>query len=532
VIKDAQLQELCDISGIGRLKPAKTQALLKFRLLVIGIRFLGKIGKRSHLINEMKGGFIMMTKPMRIEKDFLGEKEVPAEAYYGIQTMRAVENFPISGYKIDSELIRAMAVVKKAAALANMEVKQLPPRLGNAIVQAAEELLAGQWHDQFVVDPIQGGAGTSINMNTNEIIANRAIELLGGTKGDYFTVSPNSHVNMAQSTNDAVPTAVHIAVLTSIGKLLQTLGQLHQQFEAMAAKFDPVIKMGRTHLQDGVPIRLGQEFGAYAKVLGRDIKRIEQTRQHLYEINMGATAVGTGLNADPRYIERVAELLAELTGLPLVKADNLVDATQNTDAYTEVSAALKVCMINMSKVANDLRLMASGPRTGLGEISLPARQPGSSIMPGKVNPVMCEVVNQVAFQVIGNDHTICLASEAGQLELNVMGPVLVFNLLQSLSMMNQVFQVFRTHCLEGLEANEERCKQYVEQSVGVITALNPHLGYETAARIAREATLTGKSVRELCLMYNVLSEEEINFILDPYEMTHPGIAGAALLDKG
>ncbi|ULL13573.1 aspartate ammonia-lyase [Paenibacillus sp. H1-7] len=472
-----------------------------------------------------------MKETLRVEKDFLGSKEVPIEAYYGIQTLRAVENFPITGYRIHEELIRAMAIVKKAAATANMEITRLQPALAEAIVRAADEIIAGQWHDQFIVDPIQGGAGTSINMNANEVIANRAIELLGGTKGDYFTVSPNSHVNMAQSTNDAFPTAIHISVLSSIDKLLVTMKQLHEAFVAKAKEFDGVIKMGRTHLQDGVPIRLGQEFAAYAKVLGRDMKRIENTREHLYEVNMGATAVGTGLNADPRYIKRVVELLAEWSGFPLVNAEDLVDATQNTDAYTEVSAALKVCMMNMSKVANDLRLMASGPRAGLGEIRLPARQPGSSIMPGKVNPVMCEVVNQVAFQVIGNDHTICLASEAGQLELNVMEPVLVFNLLQSLSIMNNVFHVFKVHCVDGIEANEQQCKEYVDRSIGIITALNPHLGYEVAARIAREATLSGKSVRELCLLYNVLTEEELDLILDPYEMTHPGIAGAALLDK-
>ncbi|UQZ85143.1 Aspartate ammonia-lyase [Paenibacillus konkukensis] len=472
-----------------------------------------------------------MSEAVRVEKDFLGSKEVPMDAYYGIQTLRAVENFPITGYRIHEELIRAMAVVKKAAATANMEISRLQPSLGQAIVRAADEILAGEWHDQFIVDPIQGGAGTSINMNANEVIANRAIELLGGTKGDYFTVSPNSHVNMAQSTNDSFPTAIHIAVLSSIDKLLVTMRELHASFTAKASEFDGVIKMGRTHLQDGVPIRLGQEFAAYARVLNRDILRIEQTRQHLYEVNMGATAVGTGLNADPRYIKRVVELLAGWTGFPLINAADLVDATQNTDAYTEVSAALKVCMINMSKVANDLRLMASGPRAGLAEIRLPARQPGSSIMPGKVNPVMCEVVNQVAFQVIGNDHTICLASEAGQLELNVMEPVLVFNLLQSLSIMNQAFHVFRVHCVDGIEANEQQCKDYVDRSIGIITALNPHLGYEVAARIARQATLTGKSVRELCLLYNVLTEEELDLILDPYEMTHPGIAGASLLDK-
>ncbi|WP_284645311.1 aspartate ammonia-lyase [Paenibacillus silviterrae] len=473
----------------------------------------------------------MTTAQLRVEKDFLGSKEVPAGAYYGIQTLRAVENFPITGYRIHEELIRAMATVKHAAATANMEIRQLNPQIGNAIVQAAQEIMDGKWHDQFIVDPIQGGAGTSINMNANEVIANRAIEILGGTKGDYFQVSPNSHVNMAQSTNDAFPTAIHISTLSLIEKLIVTMEELLAAFRKKAVQFDGIIKMGRTHLQDGVPIRLGQEFEAYSRVLERDIKRIKQTRGHLYEVNMGATAVGTGLNADPRYIKRVVELLAELTGLPLINADHLVDATQNTDAYTEVSAALKVCMINMSKIANDLRLLASGPRTGLGELNLPARQPGSSIMPGKVNPVMAEVVNQVAFQVIGNDHTICLASEAGQLELNVMEPVLVFNLLQSLSMMIQVFKVFRIHCLEEIEANVERCREYVEKSVGVITALNPHLGYEVVARIAREAILTGRSVRELCLLYNVLTEKELELILDPYEMTNPGIAGAELLDK-
>ncbi|WP_044640269.1 aspartate ammonia-lyase [Risungbinella massiliensis] len=463
------------------------------------------------------------TYPVRVEKDFLGTKEVPADALYGIQTLRAVENFPITGYQIHPELRRAIIMVKKAAALANMEVKQLNPILGEAIVQAADEMIEGKYLDQFIVDPIQGGAGTSINMNANEILANRALEIVGKEKGDYFHLSPNSHVNMAQSTNDAFPTAIHIATLIMIEKLLQTMQSLSNAFQKKADEFDQVIKMGRTHLQDGVPIRLGQEFQAYQKVLARDIKRISATREHLYEVNMGATAVGTGLNADPRYIELVVQHLAEITELPLVGAENLVDATQNTDAYTEVSSALKICMINMSKIANDLRLMASGPRTGLNEIQLPARQPGSSIMPGKVNPVMCEVVNQVAFQVIGNDHTISLASEAGQLELNVMEPVLVFNLLQSLEIMNNVFQVFQKYCLEGMEANIAICREYVEKSVGIITALNPHLGYETSARIAREAIETGKSVRELCLMYDVLSAEELDQILYPVKMTTPGI---------
>jgi aspartate ammonia-lyase len=473
----------------------------------------------------------MLADKKRMEKDFLGEKEIPKNAYYGIQTIRAVENFPITGYSVHDDLIKALAMVKKAAAIANMNTSRLYSGLANVIIQATNEIIDGQWKDQFIVDPIQGGAGTSMNMNMNEVIANRGLELLGHRKGDYFQLSPNTHVNMSQSTNDVFPTAIHIATLTLLEKLLLTMSDMHKVFKAKAVEFENVIKMGRTHLQDAVPIRLGQEFEAYSRVLERDIKRIKQSREHLYEVNMGATAVGTGLNADPKYIIDVVKQLEEITGFPLVNAEHLVDATQNTDAYTEVSATLKVCMMNMSKIANDLRLMASGPRAGLGEIKLPARQPGSSIMPGKVNPVMPELINQIAFQVIGNDHTICLASEAGQLELNVMEPVLVFNLLQSISIMNNGFRAFTDHCLVGIEANEERLREYVEKSVGIITAVNPHLGYEVAARIAREATVSGKSVRELCLKYDVLTEEELDLILNIYEMTAPGIAGAALLDR-
>ncbi|PGL47593.1 MULTISPECIES: aspartate ammonia-lyase [Bacillus cereus group] len=472
---------------------------------------------------------MIATKDIRIEKDFLGEKEVPSAAYYGVQTLRAVENFPITGYRIHPSLITAMAIVKKAAALANIDTGYLAKDIGHEIAEAAQEIVDGKFHDQFIVDPIQGGAGTSINMNTNEVIANRALERMGYEKGEYAKISPNTHVNMAQSTNDAFPTGIHIATLMMLEELLITMEELHSAFRKKAKEFDHVIKMGRTHLQDAVPIRLGQEFEAYSRVLERDIKRIKQSRQHLYEVNMGATAVGTGLNANPTYIEQVVKHLRTFSGFPLVGAEHLVDATQNTDAYTEVSAALKVCMMNVSKIANDLRIMASGPRVGLAEIQLPARQPGSSIMPGKVNPVMAEVINQVAFQVIGNDHTICLASEAGQLELNVMEPVLVFNLIQSISIMNNGFRVFREYCIEGITANEELLKQYVEKSVGIITAVNPHIGYEAASRIAREAIETGKSVRELCLEHGVLTEEELDIILDPFEMTHPEIAGASLL---
>ncbi|MGO4888572.1 aspartate ammonia-lyase [Anaerobacillus sp. MEB173] len=466
---------------------------------------------------------------VRVERDLLGEKEVPVDAYYGIQTIRAKENFPITGYPPHQELIRAFAYVKKAAAMANRDVGVLNEKIADAIVKASDEIIEGKLHDQFIVDAIQGGAGTSFNMNANEVIANRAIELLGGKKGEYIKVSPNTHVNMAQSTNDAFPTAIHIACLNLAKGLTRSLNDLISALQMKENEFDDVIKMGRTHLQDAVPIRLGQEFGAYRRVLTRDLGRITESVDHLYEINMGATAVGTGLNAMPEYIEKVARYLSEHTGMPFRSAEDLVDATQNTDAYTELSSSLKIAAINLSKIANDLRLMSSGPRTGINEINLPPRQPGSSIMPGKVNPVMCEVINQISFQVIGNDHTICLASEAGQLELNVMEPVLVFNLLQSLSILQNGIKVFREFAIEGITANIDRCRELVEKSVGIITAINPHVGYEVATRIAKEAIQTNRSVREICVERGILSEDELNKILDPKEMTNPGIAGASLL---
>ena len=466
-----------------------------------------------------------MANQYRVEEDLIGKKEVPASAYYGIQSVRADENFNITGYTIDSELIVAIAYVKKAAAMANMEIGSLEDTIGQAIVKAADEIIAGKLHDEFIVDPIQGGAGTSTNMNANEVIANRALELLGKEKGDYDVIHPNSHVNMAQSTNDAFPTAIHIATYRLAKRLETTMQKLVTTFEKKSDEFDHVIKMGRTHLQDAVPIRLGQEFNAYGRVLSRDLKRLQQSLKGILEVNLGATAVGTGLNADPEYMKRSVEILSELTDIPFVNAADLVDATQNTDAYTDISASLKICMVNMSKVANDLRLMASGPRTGFAELHLPARQPGSSIMPGKVNPVICEVVNQVAFQVAGNDLTVSLASEAGQFELNVMEPVLIYNLHQSLHIMNQVLEVFGEYCIEGIEANIDTCKNYVDKSLGIITALNPHIGYEAATKIAKEALETSASIRELILRDNILTEEELDNILEPFEMTKPGIAG-------
>lgn len=467
----------------------------------------------------------------RIEKDFLGEKQVPADAYYGIQTLRAVENFPITGVPVHGTLIRALAQVKKAAARANMEVHLLNHKVGQAIIEAADEVAGGQLAGQFIVDSIQGGAGTSINMNMNEVLANRALELLGHAKGEYFQCSPNNHVNMSQSTNDVIPTALRIASYWLSQELLQAMDDVIDAFRRKSLEFDDVIKMGRTHLQDAVPIRLGQEFGAYAAVLGRDRERLRRAGEELLSVNMGATAVGTGLNAKPEYIAKVSEYLTEQLGLPVHPAKDLVDATQNTDAYTELSAALKVCAVNLSKVCNDIRLMASGPRVGLYEILLPPRQPGSSIMPGKVNPVMPEVLNQVAFQIMGNDHTICVACEAGQFELNVMGPVIAFNLLQSLQILKRGLDVFREFALDGLEANRERCLRYVEESFGVITALNPHLGYEVAAQLVKEAMKTGRTVKEIIRERSLLTDEELNEILHPFQMTSPGIAGARFLEE-
>ncbi|WP_276352401.1 aspartate ammonia-lyase [Cohnella caldifontis] len=466
---------------------------------------------------------------VRIEKDFLGEKRVPADAYYGIQTLRAVENFPITGVPVHPELIEALALVKKAAAWANAELRLLPRQIADAVMQAADEVAGGRFADQFLSDSIQGGAGTSINMNMNEVLANRALEIMGHAKGDYFHCSPNNHVNMAQSTNDAIPTALRIAAYRLTERLLEALKELAGGFARKEREFDDVLKMGRTHLQDAVPIRMGQEFGAYRQVLARDVVRISRAADNLLSVNLGATAVGTGLNAKPEYIRLVVERLAEEANIPLRRAGDLVDATQNTDAYTELSASLKVCAMNLSKICNDIRMMASGPRAGLGELLLPPRQPGSSIMPGKVNPVMAEVVNQTAFQVMGNDHTICMASEAGQFELNVMGPVIAFNLLQSLKILRNAADVFLRYALEGMEANREQCRSYVDNSFGIVTALNPHLGYEVAARLVKEAAATGTPIRELILERGLLTHDEIEAILDPVQMTTPGIAGEWLL---
>lgn len=461
---------------------------------------------------------------MRIEKDLLGVYQVPDDVYYGIQTMRAIDNFPITGYRPHRELIKAIGFIKAAAAEANMATNTLEPRIGEAIFAAALEVAHCALDNHFLVDVIQGGAGTSFNMNANEVIANRAIEILGGEKGNYSVVHPNSHVNMSQSTNDVYPTAIRIASINIINDLIIALEELVSEFQNKAKEFDRVIKMGRTHLQDAVPIRLGQEFAAYAKVLERDIERVKFIRKKLSIINMGGTAVGTGLNANPEYIEKVTEILGKISNLELHQAEHLVDATQNTDALLDASAALRTLAVNISKIANDIRFMASGPVTGINEINLPPMQPGSSIMPGKVNPVIAEAVNQVAFQVQGNDMTIALACGAGQLELNVMEPVIVFNLLQSLDILRNVCRVFRLRCVAGITANEQHCREMVEKSIGLITAISPHVGYEVSSAIALEAVQSGRTVREIALAYGVLSAEELDLILDPYGMTEPAIA--------
>jgi len=480
----------------------------------------------------------------RTVKDSLGTREIPESAYYGINTARALENFPVTGYMIHDvakELVVALAIVKKAAAMANLETATHGSKAAEImpfIIEACDDVINDTdftYHRHFRVDPIQGGAGTSLNMNANEVIANLALEKMGHEKGAHDIIDPNDHVNMSQSTNDVIPTAARIAVRLLLNDLLETMKKLRESFVAKSKEFDHIVKIGRTHLQDAVPVRLGQEFDAYARVLGRDIDRIEQTGNYLYEVNMGATAIGTALNTKPEYVVAVIKHLKAITGkvagryFPIRRCENLIDGTQNTDCYTEVSATLKICMMNMSKIANDLRLMASGPRCGLGEITLEERQAGSSIMPDKVNPVLPELINQVAFQVIGNDHTICLASEAGQFELNVMQPVLVFNLIQSVSMMNNAFKVFGKFCIDTIsvsDSNKKRMQNYVDKSASLATALAPEIGYKAAERIARKARETGESVLDICLqdadVMSKLGEERLCEVLDPVKMTMGG----------
>ena len=461
----------------------------------------------------------------RTEHDSIGAKEVPAEAYYGVQTLRAAENFYITGLKMHPELINSVAQIKKAAAITNFEVGELDKQRTDAIVKACDEIIQGKLHDQFIVDPIQGGAGTSLNMNANEVIANRAIEILGGEKGDYSLVNPNDHVNFGQSTNDVFPSCGKMAALKLLDGAREQLIRLEGALEQKAAEFDHVIKMGRTQLQDAVPIRLGQEFRAYSTAVRRDVRRFENAKDELRSLNLGGTAIGTGLNADVQYFKRVVKNISILTGQDLVQSYDLIDATQNLDNYASVSGIVKTCAVNLSKMSNDLRLMSSGPRTGFGEINLPARQNGSSIMPGKINPVIPEVVNQVAFNIIGNDMTITMAAEAGQLELNAFEPIIFYNLFQSIETLTCAVKTLVDNCVLGITANEEHCREQVNNSIGIVTAICPYVGYEKAAQVAKEALRTGKAVKAIILEQGLMGEEQADQVLDPYTMTEPGILG-------
>jgi len=467
----------------------------------------------------------------RVEKDSIGMKDVPGNVYYGVQSMRAAENFHITGLNIHPEIINSLAYIKKAAAITNLEIGLLDRKTAEAIIQACDEILAGQFRKDFIVDPIQGGAGTSLNMNANEVIANRAIEILGGQKGDYSIVNPNDHVNCGQSTNDVIPSAGKMTSLRLLKKLKIELLRLHQAFCEKADEFDHVLKMGRTQMQDAVPIRLGQEFKAYSTAIMRDLRRMDKAMEEMCTLNMGGTAIGTGINADINYLKRIVPNLAKVSNMELVQAADLIDATQNLDSFVAVSGAVKACAVTLSKIANDLRLMSSGPRTGFHEIDLPAKQNGSSIMPGKVNPVIPEVVNQVAFNIIGNDVTITMAVEAGQLELNAFEPIIFYCMFQSIDTLAYAVQTFVDNCVSGITANEARCRFLVDNSVGIITAICPHVGYQKAADIAKKAMLSGKPVRTLILQEKLIGEEELDHILDPVQMTEPGISGKNLLLK-
>ena len=471
------------------------------------------------------------TKDYRTEEDSIGTKAVPESVYYGVQSLRAAENFRITGLNMHPEIINSLAYIKKAAAVTNCEVGILDRKIADAISKACDEILEGKLHKDFIVDPIQGGAGTSINMNANEVIANRAIEILGGQKGDYSIVNPNDHVNCGQSTNDVIPTAGKMTSLRLLKNLKEELLRLHKALVAKAEEFDHVIKMGRTQMQDAVPIRLGQEFRAYSVAIMRDIRRMDKAMEEMCTLNMGGTAVGTGINADASYLKRIVPNLAELSGMELVQAFDLIDATQNLDSFVAVSGAVKACAVTLSKIANDLRLMSSGPRAGFAEINLPARQNGSSIMPGKVNPVIPEVVNQVAFNIIGNDVTITMAAEAGQLELNAFEPIIFYCMFQSIDTLSYAVQTFVDNCITGITANESRCRYLVENSVGIITAICPHVGYQKAAEIAKAAMKTGESVRSLILKEGLLDEKDLDEILEPVHMTEPGISAKELMRK-
>ncbi len=459
----------------------------------------------------------------RLEHDLIGDMEIPVEFYFGVQTMRALENFEISRSKLYHypQFILGLADVKAAAALANHDLGLLDTAITNAIVEACTEIKNGKLHDQFVVDMVQGGAGTSTNMNANEVIANRALEIMGFEKGDYKHCHPNNHVNLSQSTNDAYPTALKIAIYRSIGELIKAVEKLIIAFEEKGAAFAQVIKMGRTQLQDAVPMTLGQEFNAFAATLKEEVNRLTQNRLLLLETNMGATAIGTGINSDPEYTPICTRHLAKISGIDVAAAENLIEATSDTGVFIMNSSVIKRLAVKLSKICNDLRLLSSGPRTGLNEINLPPMQPGSSIMPGKVNPVIPEVVNQIAYKVVGNDLTVTMASEAGQLQLNVMEPIIAYSIMESIEMLINGINTLRSKCIVGITANEERLKEMVLNSIGLVTALNPYLGYENSTKVAAEALQTGRGVYDIVLEHKLIDKDKLDEILKPENMIQP-----------
>lgn len=462
---------------------------------------------------------------MRIEKDFLGEREIPEAVYYGIHTLRASENFSLTGYMVHTQLLSAFALIKRAAAEVNAELGFLDGKLAQAISKAADEVYNGSWREQFIVDALQGGAGTSTNMNINEVLANRANELLGEKIGEYKLIHPLNHVNMGQSTNDVYPTALKIAAIWLLKPLSEACARLQERLQEKETEFAGVIKVGRTQLQDAVPILLGQEFSAYAQAIARDRWRLYKVEERLRQVNLGGTAIGTGLNADKKYIFSVNERVRKFAKIGLARAENMIDATQNADVFVEVSGLLKALAVNLGKIANDFRLLSSGPKAGFGEINLPKRQAGSSIMPGKVNPVIAEAVNQAAFHVIASDMAITLAAQAGQLELNAFLPLIAHHLLGSIELLTNCVNMFAEECVKGITANKERCHDFLDKSLAIVTALVPYIGYDAAAETVKAAQNTGKPIREVILEFGCLSEKELDTILDPGVMTRPGITG-------
>ncbi len=468
----------------------------------------------------------MVGDTYRLERDSMGEVKVPANAYYGAQTQRAVENFPVSGIRFPRDFIQALGMIKLCAARVNLDLGLLDRKIAEAIIQAAQEVVEGKLDGEFILDIFQTGSGTSTNMNANEVISNRAIELLGGQIGSKSPVHPNDHVNLGQSSNDVIPTAIHLAALQVVEReLLPALRKLQEALLTKAAEFDRVVKIGRTHLQDATPVRLGQEFGGYARQIELAVARVEQIRPSLAELALGGTAVGTGINTHPDFPGGVIRYLAEMTRLPLAEAKNHFAAQGSLDAVVEASGALKTVAVSLTKIANDVRWLGSGPRCGIGEIFLPAIQPGSSIMPGKVNPVISEAVIQVAAQVIGNDAAITVGGHGGYFELNTMMSVMAHNLLQSIALLGSVSRIFVDKCLAGIRVDEARCAELIEQSLAMCTALAPVIGYDAAAKIAKESYETGKTIRQVALEHQILPEEELKRILDPWGMTERGIVG-------